>query len=106
MQIKREKSWRMFDINWCVACGKVTDMEQIRTGLPGIQSKKCNGGCNSHYQANFLEDAEDMVNIKNLENAVLPTDEELKYYQEKQEEERHASMKKWKEERERSCSSE
>ena len=37
-------------------------MERIRTGMPGIQAAKC-PDCGTHYQANFLEDGEDMLDV-------------------------------------------
>lgn len=50
----------MASIGWCIKCGKITDMQPIKTGLPGISSKQCNE-CKSGVRINYLE--EDDVEI-------------------------------------------
>lgn len=62
MQITREKTWRMFEANWCPVCGGKVPMEFIRTGLPGIAASEC-PKCETHYTANYLEDKDDLLEI-------------------------------------------
>lgn len=50
----------MESINWCLKCGKITDMIRVRTGLPGISAKRC-ALCNSGIQVNHLEDSSAMI---------------------------------------------
>jgi hypothetical protein len=52
----------MFTNNWCIRCGKHTLIENVRTGLPGIQTKRCTI-CGLNCQANFLENNDDDVKI-------------------------------------------
>ena len=60
--IKRSETWKMFEDNWCPNCGKKTEMERIHTGMPGIQAQKC-PDCGTHYHANYLEDADDVLQV-------------------------------------------
>lgn len=57
----------MMSINWCLKCGKITDMVRVRTGLPGIGEKRCIS-CDSHVQVNYNEDddisiEDDMITV-------------------------------------------
>jgi hypothetical protein len=62
MKLLREQTWLMFEAKWCPVCGEITRMEQVRTNFPGIQAQKCNV-CNKHFQANYLEDGKDELEI-------------------------------------------
>jgi hypothetical protein len=62
MFVKRSVTWDTFDRNWCPTCAETTEMEPIRTGLPGIATQKC-PICKHQYQANFLEDGEDLLEV-------------------------------------------
>ena len=66
--VKRETLVNLFIRKWCMACGKVTDMVPIKTGLPGILAQKC--PCGMNYQANFLEDEDELVTIP--DHFILP----------------------------------
>lgn len=45
----------MFSVNWCVVCGKITDMKKIPTHLPGINARQC-PICNTGVQCNYIDD--------------------------------------------------
>lgn len=61
MDIKRDLLNKMFEANWCIVCGKNTEMKYIQTGMPGIQAKECQ--CGACFQINYLEDVEDVLGI-------------------------------------------
>lgn len=52
-------------VNWCLKCGRITDMEPIKTGLPGIGSKRCRI-CNTGIQINYLEDDDVTIEGDNI----------------------------------------
>ena len=62
MEVTRKATWDAFDANWCPRCAKTVEMERIHTGLPGICAQKCKA-CDSHYQANYLEEENDMMTV-------------------------------------------
>ena len=57
-KVTRETTWKAFNNNWCPKCAAYTKMEVVRTGLPGISAQTC-VAYQTHYTANFLEDAMD-----------------------------------------------
>jgi len=62
MLVKRSITWDAFDRNWCPVCVKKVEMKHIQTNLPGIAAQQC-PECKSHYQANYLEDGEDLLEV-------------------------------------------
>ena len=64
MEISRQKTFDMFEINYCPKCGKIVEMKMIPTGMPGIQCKQCKQ-CDGYYTCNFLEDEDDMLQCPN-----------------------------------------
>jgi len=62
MKVTRKETWNAFNENWCPICAMKVEIIPIVTGLPGISAWGC-PTCKSQYQANFLEDAEDILEI-------------------------------------------
>ena len=62
MKVTRKDTWETFDANWCPQCAGIVVMKTVHTGMPGICAKTCNK-CGAHYQANYLEDANDLMTI-------------------------------------------
>lgn len=60
--IKRYEAWKMFDAHWCPNCGKKSEFEYIRTGLPGIQQRRCKV-CDHYFGCNFLENDDDILEV-------------------------------------------
>lgn len=74
MKVKRSDTLKSFEMNWCPICAKVVDMEPRITGLPGIASKRC-PECDSHWQANYLEDPNDLLEVD--DNFIFPEELEV-----------------------------
>jgi len=62
MFVKRSVTWEAFARDWCPACVKKVVMKHIQTHLPGIAAQQC-PECKSHYQTNYLEDGEDLLEV-------------------------------------------
>lgn len=69
--VTRKLTYLMFENNWCPVCGKVTEMKNIQTNLPGIFAQQCE--CKNNFQANYLENCNDELKIPNT--YILPSDE-------------------------------
>ena len=55
--ITRAKANELFEMNWCIKCGKVNKFDVVPTHLPGIMAGNC-PECQSHYHATVLESSE------------------------------------------------
>lgn len=80
MKVTRRKIWDCFDMRWCPKCGKVVDMEPVRTNLPAILAQKC-PECNGGFQSNFLEDETDLLDCP--DTFIFPSDEVVNEYHER-----------------------
>lgn len=70
MKVTRKLTQDAFGASWCPNCAKVTEMEPVRTGLPGIMAQKCTV-CGNHYNANFFESDGDLMEVP--DTFVFPT---------------------------------
>lgn len=71
MQTKRNNIWRLIYGSWCPSCKAPTLTEIVKTGLPGITARQCTK-CDMGIQANFIEDADDLVEIPDNNFELLP----------------------------------
>ena len=71
MKVTRHNLWDLFDANWCISCGRVTNMTPSYMIFPGIFRKQC-CDCANIYIVNHLENSWDLLDIP--DSSILPKD--------------------------------
>ncbi len=77
MQINAEKWKRTFFMKHCPICGKITEMENIVTHMPGIDVKKC-PICKEDIKCIWIGPDSETIKLPN--HFILPSDKEIEEF--------------------------
>ena len=62
MKITRSDTWKIFHNNWCIFCGKVTEMKSVKTMITDAASKQCKD-CGSVWRVIYLDSEDDIFEV-------------------------------------------
>ena len=77
MKVLSGKYNKAFYMNHCPTCGKITEMEDIRTGIDGIDRKKC-PICKVHIKCIWVNARHEMIELP--EHFKMPSDKDIEEF--------------------------